>query len=193
MATTVAPMPVSRPPPPRRDRRRPRLFPPGSPRRAGQRRSRDPRPRPAPGSYNDLEAEKTAALAAVADLDAATPTGTGPGDVTLLDRLPHLRLNLTDAPTPLLRALFDATRLTIDMHEDSDDVTLTISLPAGDLPAVAEAARDLAADQGEPGVLFGDVVRAPGGIRTHTGRCLRALSLPVGLQGPSGEAAACGA
>jgi hypothetical protein len=72
----------------------------------------------------------------------ATPTGigTGPGDVTLLDRLPHLRLNLAGAPTPLLRALSDATRLTIDVHEDSDDVTLTITMPAGDLPAVAEAA-----------------------------------------------------
>jgi site-specific DNA recombinase len=137
-------------------------------------------------SYNDLEAEKTAALNAVADLDAVTPTSTGPGDVTLLDHLPQLRLDLTDAPAPLLRALFDATRLAINLHEDSDDVTLTVTLPAGDLPAVGAAARELAADQGEPDAVFVDVVRAPGGIRTHTGRCLRALSLPVGLQGRVG-------
>jgi site-specific DNA recombinase len=138
-------------------------------------------------SYNDLEAEKTAALNAVADLDGVTPTGTGPGDVTLLDHLPQLRLSLADAPAPLLRALFDATRLAIVMHEDSDDVTLTVTLPAGDLPAVAEAVQDLAADLGEPEAVFVDVVRAPGGIRTHTGRCLRALSLPVGLQGRVGK------
>jgi site-specific DNA recombinase len=41
----------------------------------------------------------------------------------------QLRLNLVDAPAPLLRALFDATRLAIDMHEDSDDVTLTVTCP----------------------------------------------------------------
>jgi hypothetical protein len=95
-----------------------------------------------------------------------------------------------DAPAPLLRALFDATRLTIDMHEDSNDVTLTVTLPVGDLPAVAETTQELAADLGEPEPVLVDVVRAPGGIRTHTGRCLRALSLPVGLQGRRGGTAA---
>jgi site-specific DNA recombinase len=138
-------------------------------------------------SYNDLDAERTAVLAAVADLDAAVPAVSAPGDVALLDHLPHLRLNLADAPTSLLRALLEATDLTITMHEDSDDVTLTITLAAGGLPAVVAAARDVAADQGEPGQLFVDAVRAPGGIRTHTGRCLRALSLPVGLQGRVGR------
>ena len=57
-------------------------------------------------SYNDLDAE-TAALTAVADLDtadAAEPTRSDPGDVTLLDQLPYLRLNLAEAPEPLLRA-----------------------------------------------------------------------------------------
>jgi site-specific DNA recombinase len=107
--------------------------------------------------YNDLNAEKTAMLAAVADLDAADaaePTRPDPGDATLLDQLPYLRLNLTKAPEPLLRALFEATRLTIDLHEHSDDATITVTLPADDLPAITAAAQNLPAEhltQPQPG------------------------------------------
>ena len=74
------------------------------------------------------------------------PTRPDPGDVTLLDQLPYLRLNLAQAPEPLLRALFEATRLTIDLHEHSDDATITVTLPADDLPTIADAAHNLPAE-----------------------------------------------
>ena len=82
----------------------------------------------------------------MADLDAADaaePARPNAGDVTLLDQLPYLRLNLAQAPEPLLRALFEATRLTIDLHEHSDDATITVTLPTDDLPAIANAAHNL--------------------------------------------------
>jgi site-specific DNA recombinase len=125
-------------------------------------------------SYNDLDAEKTAALTAVAELDTADHAEPGrphPSDIALLDQLPYLRLHVTDAPEPLLRALFEATRLNIGLHKDSDDVTLTITLPADDLTVIADAARKLPAqhptppadqeNQTEPA--FVDAVCAPGG------------------------------
>lgn len=64
-----------------------------------------------PRGPNTLETEKAAALALVADLDAACTAEPGrphPDDVALLNALPYLRLNLADAPQPLLRALFEA-------------------------------------------------------------------------------------
>ena len=132
----------------------------------------------------------------MADLDvadAAEPAQQNNGDVTLLDQLPYLRLNLAQAPESLLRALFEATRLTIDLHEHSDDATITVTLPADDLHAIANSAHNLpaehstqSADQSKPSDhVFVDAVRAPGGIRTHTGRCLRALPLPLGYRGGS--------
>ena len=105
--------------------------------------------------------------------------------------LPYLRLNLAQAPEPLLRALFEATRLTIDLHEHSDDATITVTLPADELPTIAAAARELPAkpptqpaDQGASGDRqFVDAVGAPGGIRTHTVTLLRGLPLPLGYGG----------
>jgi site-specific DNA recombinase len=83
-------------------------------------------------TYNDLEAECHATLAALADPDAAEDTAparpTGQ-DAGLLDALPYLTDNLTQAPEQLLRRLFDTTHLTIRLHPDSHDVTLTIQLP----------------------------------------------------------------
>ena len=73
--------------------------------------------------YDDLDTDTTTALAAVADLDAADaaePTRPDGGGVTLLDQLSFLRLTLAQAPEPLLRTLFEATRL-IDLHEHGDD------------------------------------------------------------------------
>jgi site-specific DNA recombinase len=73
----------------------------------------------------------------VAGLDAAASAEPGrlhPDDVALLDALPYLRLNLSTAPEPLLYALFEATRLTIDLHKDSDDVAISIPLTSSNKP-----------------------------------------------------------
>ncbi|MCE7001664.1 recombinase family protein [Kibdelosporangium philippinense] len=91
-------------------------------------------------TYNDLDAERRATLAALADLDAAEtdvpvrPTGQ---DAGLLDALPYLIDNLTEAPEQLLRGLLDTTHLAVRLHADGNDVTLTIRLPADDLPLIA--------------------------------------------------------
>ena len=91
----------------------------------------------------------------------------------------HLRQEPRDrdllrVPEPLLRALFEATRLTIDLHEHSDDATITITLPADDLPTIAATARELPAEhptqpaeQDNPGdQMFVDAICAPGEART---------------------------
>lgn len=129
------------------------------------------------GTYNDLDAEKTAALAVISQLDAADdtePHRPGSADIALLDTLPYLALNLTHAPEPLLRTLFEITQLAIRLHDDQDQVTITITLPADQLPDIAHAAERItntmhttqptpayAADTG-----CVDAVRAPGRART---------------------------
>jgi site-specific DNA recombinase len=97
-------------------------------------------------SYNSLDTEKTAALAAIATLDAADaqePVRPDPAAPELLDALPQLALDLADAPTELLRALFVATRLTVHMHPDSDDVTIAVTLAAADLQHIGLTAARL--------------------------------------------------
>jgi hypothetical protein len=81
-----------------------------------------------------MEAERAAALTSVAAVDAVDAAGQPhPDDVALPDALPYLRLNLAATPGLLLRRLFEVVHLTINLHEDSDDVTITITLPAGEL------------------------------------------------------------
>jgi site-specific DNA recombinase len=140
------------------------------------------------GTYNELEAQKSATLAAVAALDTVehtAPAKPSTDDAALLDALPYLALNLTDAPDTPLRALFDLTQLTVRLHEDSNQATITIRLPADDLPAITHTAEQITNNPpnqqvNNPCV---DAVRAPGGSRTHTGRVLSPLPLPVGLRG----------
>lgn len=130
-------------------------------------------------TYNQLEAERRATHAALAGLDAVaqqTPAGPAVENAELLDLLPNLSVNLTNAPEQLLRSLFEVTRLTVRLHPDSNDVTLTIRLPADDLPHIAEAAAKFAetgpSTQETPGQTADssceDVVCAPGPVRGHT-------------------------
>jgi DNA invertase Pin-like site-specific DNA recombinase len=129
------------------------------------------------GTYNDLDAEKTAALAVIAQLAAADdtePHRPGTADIALLDALPYLTLNLTSGPEPLLRKLFEITQLGVRLRDDSDQVTITITLPADHIPDIAHAAERITntvntaqpkpahtADTG-----CADPVRAPGPNRT---------------------------
>lgn len=145
-------------------------------------------------TYNELAAQKKTALTAVADLDAAdereadTPSV---DDIALLDALPYLKLNLTDAPEEHLRRLFETIRLAVRLIEDTDEVKVEIRLPADDIPQVsnqAERTGHTMPSSRVPAHRAGtreDAVRAPGGSRTHTGRILSPLPLPVGLPGPS--------
>jgi site-specific DNA recombinase len=91
-------------------------------------------------TYNNLETERRAILAAFADLDAANgdvPARPTAEDAGLLDALPYLTENLAEAPEQLLRGLFETTHLAVRLHPDSNDVTITIRLPADDLPHIA--------------------------------------------------------
>lgn len=85
-------------------------------------------------TYNDLETQRRTALAAVAELDAAEQTAPArptAADAELLDALPYLTLNLTEAPDTLLRSLFEITRLEVRLHKDSDDVPSTACSTVG--------------------------------------------------------------
>ncbi len=138
------------------------------------------------GNYNDLEAEKITALATIAQLNTAgepDPALPSTADIALLDSLPYLALNLASAPEPLLRALFEATQLTVHLTDDGHHVTITIRLPADDLPQIARTAeritQTMTTHQKAPAQRAGascvDAVRAPGATRTHTGRILSRL------------------
>jgi site-specific DNA recombinase len=128
-------------------------------------------------TYNELEAQRRATLAAIVELDTpndAAPARPTADDATLLDALPRITLNLTTAPENLLRALFETTNLTIRLHDGSDQVTISIRLPADDLPHITHTAErittTMTATQQTPaqtaGTACADAVRAPGRIRT---------------------------
>ncbi|RMI33572.1 recombinase family protein [Nocardia stercoris] len=132
------------------------------------------------GTYNNLDTEKTAALSVIAQLDAADdtePHRPGTADTELLDALPYLALNLPAAPEPLLRKLFEITQLTIRLHDDRDQVTITITLPADHIPDITHAAERIttvnttqptAAHTAQTGCV--DPLRAPGAARTGSAR-----------------------
>ncbi|GAA5151776.1 hypothetical protein GCM10023321_19390 [Pseudonocardia eucalypti] len=144
--------------------------------------------------YNNLEAEKTTALAVIAELDEADqaePQRPTQDDVNLLTALPLLALDLRHAPEPLLRWLFEITKLNVQLH-DNDEVTITITLPVDHLHEITHAAERIIevipSTRKTPGqeATHGnsvDAVRAPGGTRTHTEALLRGLPLPIGLRG----------
>ena len=108
-----------------------------------------------------------------------------------LDSLPFLALDLTEAPEALLRRLFEITQLGARPHDDTDQVAITIRLPADRLPEVREVMERMSDTMPEtqetPAQRAGgacvDAVCAPGAIRTHTGRVLNPLPLPLGYGG----------
>lgn len=147
------------------------------------------------GTYNELAAQKKTALAAVADLDAAAktePDKPGEDDIALLDALPFLAINLAEAPEEQLRRLFETMQLTVNLIDDTDEIVITIKLPSDELPQIVhQAERTVEAMPSthktpaqRVGRLCADAVRAPGATRTHTGRILSPLPLPIGLRGP---------
>ncbi len=150
-------------------------------------------------TYNDLEGERRATLAAIAELDAAdqaAPARSTADDAELLDALPHLALNLADAPEPLIRGLFETTHLAVRLHEGSDEVTISIRLPVDDLPAIAHAAEritnTMSNAQEAPAQMAdapcADAVRAPGRIRTCDLPLRRRMLYPLSYEGFHGQA-----
>ncbi|WP_243793791.1 recombinase family protein [Saccharopolyspora gloriosae] len=94
-------------------------------------------------SYNELEANRNSILNAMSELDAteaSEPAKPSLDDLALLDALPYLRVNLARAPEEHLRQLFEITQLTVRLHGDSDEVTISITLPSDTLDDIANTA-----------------------------------------------------
>ncbi|GAB2954170.1 hypothetical protein GCM10023080_011220 [Streptomyces pseudoechinosporeus] len=142
-------------------------------------------------SYNRLEAEREATLAELDAADAAEPARPTPEDADLLDGLPYLALNLVHAPEQLLRRLFEVIQLTIRLHYDPAEATISITLPAEMLPDIAytaermhDAMPTIARSQGpRPSVRRTDAVGAPGRTRTCGQALRRRLLYPLSYGG----------
>jgi site-specific DNA recombinase len=136
-------------------------------------------------TYNDLHRQLEATRTELAELslvEHVVPEAPTIADQELLDALPHLATNLTRAPTELLRQLFETTQLTVRFRP-TDDVDVTITLPANDLSQVADTAAaitdqedtmttpDAQKQRSRPaeqaGIAVVDLKRTPDGIRTH--------------------------
>ncbi len=149
--------------------------------------------------YNELQTERRLVLDQLSGLDTRDADQTrrpNETDLDVLDALPHLALNLHEAPEALQRRLYELTQLKIEIHYRTHEATLTITLPGDDVAAVSSAATALqrlderahhraatTKPQVDASVNAG---RAPGATRTHTGRILSPLPLPIGLRGPAG-------
>lgn len=153
----------------------------------------DPFTRALRTTYNELDAERTATLGAIGALDIAVdaqPAHPTAADIALLDSLPYLAANLTSAPEPLLRRLFEVMHLSVLLSNDGDFVLISVVIPGDDIPIIVAAAEQMCDATGEvpgqraSGEACDDAVRAPGATRTHTGRILSPLPLPIGLRGP---------
>ncbi len=95
------------------------------------------------GSYNNLakdEKQLRAKLTELEETEQPTPQGITVDELALIDALPYLATNLAQAPEPYLRALFEAVQLSIMVHDDGEHATITIKLPADQLPEIAQAA-----------------------------------------------------
>jgi site-specific DNA recombinase len=148
-------------------------------------------------TYNDLEAQRHATLAVVAELDAtdaAEPARPRADTAELLDALPFLRLSLTDAPEELQRRLYETTQLTLNLHQDSNDVTLSIRLPAEQLSEITHTAERIFtgpqhAEQPATTKIASrrsvDAVGAPGRTRTCGQALRRRLLYPLSYGGRS--------
>jgi site-specific DNA recombinase len=117
--------------------------------------------------------------------DQRSPATATREDLDVLDLLPHLAVNLHRAPAKLQVRLYELTKLRISIDHETDHAMIDITLPGDRIEEVATAAADVevvrvAKPQVKPGVI---AAGAPGEIRTHTGRVLNPLPLPVGLRG----------
>jgi site-specific DNA recombinase len=77
-----------------------------------------------------------AADAAASDLPSAD-------DADPFEALPYLSLNLSRAPRSPLRSLFEVIDPRTQVHPDSDDVTMNITLPGDLVPDPAEVAEKI--------------------------------------------------
>lgn len=85
------------------------------------------------GQYNDLETQRTGLAAKPGVLDEAAgarPDKPSADALSLLDALPYLAVNPAKAPEDLLRTLFEAVQLSVQVRGEGEHATITITLPA---------------------------------------------------------------
>jgi site-specific DNA recombinase len=95
------------------------------------------------GRYNELEVQRAELATRLSTANEPTSTGSDvptAEELSLLDSLPYLAVNLIQAPADLLRALFEVVQLHIQVHEEGNRATLTITLPADQIRQVTGAA-----------------------------------------------------
>jgi site-specific DNA recombinase len=96
----------------------------------------------------------------MAQATTAGPDKPSSEDLPLLDSLPHLAVNLAKAPANLLRTLFEVIQLRIQIHDQGEHGTLTITLPADQVPEIANTAErinDQMNPQEKPGARAGEL------------------------------------
>lgn len=128
-------------------------------------------------NYNDLEKQKNTSLATIAQLEAAdVPAARAATDLSRLDALPYLAVNLAKAPRELLYELFQVTQLSVHVHGRGDEVTIKVKLPVDRLPKTAQAAERISDAMSSTNQKAGltcvspasvDAACTPDGIRTH--------------------------
>jgi len=95
------------------------------------------------GRYNDLETQRAdlaAKLAAVDESAGGEPDKPSAEALSILDTLPYLAVNLAKAPEELLRTLFEVAQLSVQVHDEGEHTTMTITLPADQVSEVAGTA-----------------------------------------------------
>ncbi|MEU8416958.1 recombinase family protein [Amycolatopsis japonica] len=81
--------------------------------------------------YNEVFSERKALLDALNRIADHADAGSSKADqADLLDALPYLKANLRHAPASLLYRLLDLTQLTVKVHYNTDQATITATLPA---------------------------------------------------------------
>ncbi len=96
--------------------------------------------------YNDLQTERQVVLdeiAALDDQDRAEPRRASETELNILDALPHLTLNFDRAPDKLQQRLFELTKLRVEVHYQTQEATLTITLPREEMAVVSTTATSL--------------------------------------------------
>ena len=93
--------------------------------------------------FNDLQVERQLVLDQIAELDGPESAGPRPlsrSDVDVLDALPSLAVNLGRAPEGLQRRLYELTQLRVEVHYESQEATVVITLPREEMTMISNAA-----------------------------------------------------
>jgi hypothetical protein len=145
-------------------------------------------------NWIDVKTKRERELSIASEAAAERTTKEGAG--YLLECLPVLDVDLDMLMEEDFRMLLEALRFEARFEPDPKRLGISVILSATIvLPGEDGVSQSLyvppVGTERNPGQNAGGFVRAPGGIRTHTVRCLRPPSLPVGVRGPRSFPCSC--